>query len=75
MWVHPLLAQRILKGSFSTLYGDLRDNENNVFNYFRMSTKSFDELLFKLESKINVSNSGRPSISPTERLCVTLRYV
>ncbi|XP_001951483.2 putative nuclease HARBI1 [Acyrthosiphon pisum] len=75
MWVHPLLAQRILKGSFSTMYGDLRDNENKFFNYFRMSIKSFDELLSKLESGIKVSNSGRPSISPTERLCVTLRYL
>jgi len=59
MWVDPLLAERILKGSFSTMYTE-------VFHDFRMSIKSFDELLSKLENGIKVSNSGRPSISPTE---------
>lgn len=73
MWVHPLVAQRLLKGSFTTLFIDLRNSEKKFFYYFRMSIKSFDELLSKLENEIRVSNNGRASISPTERLCVTLR--
>jgi hypothetical protein len=75
MWVHPLLAQRLLKGCFTTLSIDLRESEKKFFNYFRMSIKSFDELLFKLQSEVRVSNNARASISHTERLCVALRYV
>jgi hypothetical protein len=47
--VNPLLSTRLHKGLFHTLYDDLRQDDEQFFNCFRMSTKSFDELLSVLE--------------------------
>jgi len=41
-WVHPINARREEVGLFNTLFNDLRNYENNFFNYFRMSKDSFD---------------------------------
>ena len=40
-----------------------------------MSIKSFDELSSKVERDLKKEDIVRLSISPTERLAVTLRYV
>jgi hypothetical protein len=50
--VHPLICCRLLKGHFYTPFGDLRANEAKFFNYFRMSSKSYDELLIILKHDI-----------------------
>lgn len=68
-----MIEQRALKGAFVTLYSDLREDDKKFFNYFRMSIRSFDEFLGNIEASLMVSNYGRVSISPIERLCVTLR--
>jgi hypothetical protein len=36
-------------GAFYTLFPKLREHEEKFSNYFRMSTKSFDELHMKLK--------------------------
>ena len=36
-WVHPFNNARYLKGAFNTILIDLREDEQKVFNYFRMS--------------------------------------
>ena len=72
-WVHPIVSQTLLKGAFVTLYSELREHPRIFFNYFRMSTPTFDELYVKLESKLIHKNVVRLSISATERLCVALR--
>ena len=72
-WVHPIVNQRLLRGTFVTLYSELREHPRKFFNYFRMSTTTFDELYVKLEHNLTHLNVIRLSISATERLCVTLR--
>jgi hypothetical protein len=73
-WVHPYVSSRLLKGAFSSMFIDLRDDEDKFFNYFRMSIKSFDELLTKLSDKIKVEDTVmRLAIPPIEMLAVTLR--
>ena len=48
-WVHPLVSQRLLKGQFHKLYEDLRMHPMKFFGYFRMTSSTFDELLFTIE--------------------------
>jgi len=73
VWVHPINAQRLTKGSFVTLYSKLRADDRKFFNYFRMSMRSFDELVGKLSDSLMQEDLHRIPISPTERLAVTLR--
>jgi hypothetical protein len=44
VWMHPTVSARLAHGSFYTLYNELREDDKKFFNYFRMSTESFDEL-------------------------------
>lgn len=73
-WVHPLVGQRLLKGQFHKIYEDLRLDPKKFFNYFRMSCKTFDELLSIIGPRITYQNTTmRMSVSPKERLSVTLK--
>jgi hypothetical protein len=72
--VHPLICCRPLKGQFYTLFEDLRANEAKFFNYFRMSSRSYDELLVILKHDITGKNTNmRLCISPEEKPAVTFR--
>jgi hypothetical protein len=44
-WIHPLLNSRQERGMSYTAFNDLRNYESKLFNSFRMSVVSFDELL------------------------------
>jgi len=44
-WEHPIVAARTLEGAYYTLYGRLREDERKFFNYFRMSTSTFDYIV------------------------------
>lgn len=73
-WIHPLRAERPLKGYFVSFYGSLRDHDEEFFNYTRMSVKSFDELLVKIAPHISgTDTSMRLCIRNEEKLLVTLR--
>jgi hypothetical protein len=73
-WVHPLISCRLLKGQFYTLFSDLRDNPENFFSYFRMSVKTFDELLFNIREDIAGKDTNmRLPITPEEKYC-TAQY-
>lgn len=75
-WVHPINSERHLRGHFYTLYARLKADEDKFFNYFRMSIKSFDELLYSIrEYIIKQDTNMRSAIPPEEMLAVTLRYV
>ncbi|XP_041440886.1 protein ALP1-like [Xenopus laevis] len=75
-WVHPLTDQRLRNGQFHVLYGELRNYPDKFFKYFRMSIASFDELLSIVKTGLCRAQSlMRVSISPEERLCVTLRFL
>jgi hypothetical protein len=73
-WVHPILKVRCLEGSFYTLFGKLKGDESKFFNYFRMSTQTFDFLIERLENAIKRQDTRmRSCVPPTEMLAVTIR--
>ena len=52
----------------------LRDHEM-FFSQFRMNPNKFEELLSYVAPLIMKASEKRDSIGPSERLCVTLRYL
>ncbi|KAJ8896034.1 hypothetical protein PR048_001375 [Dryococelus australis] len=69
MWVHPCVNARLLKGAFVTSFMELREDENKFFNYFRLSVKSFYELVVKFEDRIKLEDTKlRVAITPAEML-------
>lgn len=74
LWVHPITERREEVGTFNTLFGELRADENKFYNYFRMSITSFDELHVRLKNVLQRENTKmRNCIQPVEMLAVTLR--
>ena len=73
--MHCVNVARSVVGAFVTLYEELRRDEKEYFNYFRVSKDSFDELLNnRLNPLLYKQNTRmRDVISPTERLAVSLR--
>lgn len=75
-WVHPLISQRLSIGHFSILFRDLRNDPEKFFSYTRMSVDTFDALLEVLRPRLmRMTTNMRKSITPEERLIVTLRYL
>ncbi|KAJ8886058.1 hypothetical protein PR048_012264 [Dryococelus australis] len=73
-WIHPLVRERLFKGVFVTMYTFLREDEHKFSNYFRMSSKAFDELATKLKASIKSNGTVmRLAIAPIELLALTLR--
>jgi hypothetical protein len=73
-WVHPIIQKREQFGAFYTLFGELRDDANKFFNYFRMSVSSFDEMHRRLKDSLQRRNSKmRNCIQPVEMLAVAVR--
>ncbi|XP_069593408.1 uncharacterized protein [Ranitomeya imitator] len=76
LWIHPITAQRMTRGVFSTLHMELRGNPEKFFSYVRMKAENFDLLVDQTEHLIRRSDTNcRFSISPAERLMVTLRFL
>lgn len=72
--MHPILSDRLVHGQFVTLYPNLRMYDKIFFDYLRMSKKSFDELIELIRQDISSSETHlRPSVSPEEKLVITLR--
>jgi hypothetical protein len=57
LWVHPINQGRGEKGAYTLLYKELMDDSTKFFNYFRMTSSSFEVLLEKVES---YSDAGYP---------------
>ena len=73
-WVHPLLHKRPSIGEFHIRYNNLRNYPEKFFNYYRMSIKTFDELINLIESDIVQKGNRRGNdITPHERLTITIR--
>ena len=74
-WVRKLFLDRKLKGEYHVLVQDMRlHDEEYFFRYFRMTPHQYEVLLSKVAPRIQKS-SNREYIGPSERLCVTLRYL
>lgn len=75
-WVHPLIRERYITGAFYVHHAKLRQHDEKFFNYYRMSTTTFDYILYHIKDSITLQNTNyRTCIPPTEMLAVTLRYV
>ncbi|XP_068090140.1 uncharacterized protein [Hyperolius riggenbachi] len=75
-WVHPMISQRLSIGHFPLLFRELRKNPEKFFSYTRMSVATFDSLLVVLRPRLmRITTNMRKSITPEERLIVTLRYL
>lgn len=75
-WIHPFIADREDSGRFFDFYHKIRTYPEKFFEYYRMSIKSFDELLMKLRGSLTKQITRfRTPISAEERLTVTLRFV
>lgn len=65
-WVHPINQKRDI-GSFIV---EIRSDPNKFYNYCRLSIATFDHLLALIQEN---NTNYRNSISPEERLLITLR--
>ena len=75
LWMNDIFRQRTRFGEYHRLVRDeLSLDEEHFFNYFRMTQEDFAYLLRMVEPVITKQNTAfRESISPRERLAVTIR--
>ncbi|CAK1590297.1 unnamed protein product [Parnassius mnemosyne] len=71
-----LYRSRNLRGEFFNLYFDVRNNEEDFYDYLSMSRETFDYICNGIRSDCNhrVTNFKKP-ISVEERLVLTIRYL
>lgn len=73
-WVHPFNSERMLKGAFTTMMIELRGDEAKFFDHFRMSIRSFDELVARTSDALRGEETFmRQPVPPLEMVAVTLR--
>lgn len=72
--VRPLYQARKTAGAYHILMPKLRDDDEMFINYFRMTQKAFDKLALRLWPKLQ-KHTNRESISPGERVALTVRYI
>lgn len=76
MWVRRLFKERKSKGEFHVLVKDLMLFDHHYFfRMFRMKPTRFEELLSWVAPFIFKSSRTRDVATPSERLCITLRYL
>ncbi|XP_071105223.1 uncharacterized protein [Haliotis cracherodii] len=76
LWIHPFTNNRLDEGSYHRLVKELEWDCDEFHGYFRMSKDMFDYVLAKIKDVIKRQDTRLcKSISPRERLAVTLRYL
>ena len=74
--MRKLFVERKAKGEFNTLVKDLMLSDHvYLFKSFRMSPTTFEQLLSWVAPHIRKSSRIRDVTYPSERLCITLRYL
>jgi len=74
IWMQPWIANRQTQGAYHTLLQELDDKSYR--NFLRMDRGSFETLLHKVAQYIRRQDTTmRLSITPEERLAVTLQYL
>lgn len=75
-WVRRLYAERSEKGEYHQLVREMKIfHKEFFFQHFRMGPEKFEEILSYVAHKITKCSIRREPIGPSERLCVTLRYL
>ena len=73
-WVHPFNVEAKGEKRFRKFTRMFRILKQSFFGYYRMSIKSFDELLVLLRPHVSRSNTSiRLAVSAEERLTITIR--
>ncbi|XP_071652213.1 uncharacterized protein [Temnothorax longispinosus] len=77
LWVHKSVARRKEKGLHHNLFLELSLEDPDRFRRcLRMNSDTFEHLLIKVDPIIRKQDTHlRESISPSERLSVTLRHL
>lgn len=77
MWTRPIFSKenRLLYGCGNNLFEGLKEDSSKFFNYFRMNSDMFFELLNIVNSKIEKMCVVRSPIESKIRLAITLRYL
>ena len=74
-WVRKIFRERKTKGEYHLLIKELQLYDHELFfKQFRMSPAKYEELLSYVGPRISKTSKREP-IGPSERLCVTLRYL
>lgn len=74
--VYGIYSEREQKGEYAMFVKEMKLSDHELFfRPFRMLPNKFEELLRWVAPHIVKSDLKRRSISPEERLCVTLRYL
>jgi len=74
-WVAPIFKNRKESSFYFASVPKLKLEDLRFHNYFRMSATQLEELLQIVGAKLQKQNVVRESISPPERLALTLRFV
>lgn len=75
-WVRRLYAERSEKGEYHQLVREMKIfDKEYFFQHFRMGPDKFEQVLGYIAPKITKCSLRREPIGPSERLCVTLRYL
>ena len=75
-WVRRLYTERTEKGEYHQLVREMKIfDKEYFFQHFRMGPEKFEEILSYVAPKITQCSVRREPIGPSERLCVTLRYL
>jgi hypothetical protein len=72
-WVNDILSKKPMFGEFSHMWNDLEKDESQYFGYFLMKYDIFQYILNKVQDQLKKYSNFRETISPEERLAVTLR--
>ena len=77
VWVKRIFTLREQKGAFQNLVKEMRATDREAhFKFLRMSPERFDHLLSLVSPLITKNDTNfRKSITPAERLAVTLRFL
>ena len=76
-WVRPWIARRQERGAFHQLARELVvEDAAGYRDFFKLNSQQFQFLIDKISHLISKEDTFlRPSIKPSERLAVTLRYL
>jgi hypothetical protein len=78
MWVRKWLSdkKRERYGHYSTLLNELRtEDEKAFYNYTRLPRGLYDEVLRRVEGRIEMDTWYRKSLPPSLKLSITLRHL
>ncbi|KAJ8020629.1 hypothetical protein HOLleu_11841 [Holothuria leucospilota] len=73
--VHPINRRRKTQGAYHKLVGELLQDEEKFYKYFRTTREQFAQILHYVEKDLIRVGNSRDTIKPRERLALTLREV